>query len=1116
MPGPHPVLAPVGDPRVLPLDRPVTLAGSGPRCRLNLRSSTVSKVHAVLVRDGGVVYVRDLASREGVKVDGDLVRECLLSGGERVEFGKFEFVFEGVVSTRMPPRAPGGSLMGVEIESRTMVIGRRTTCDIVIDLEEVSSAHAILLEHNGRRYVRDLGSRTGVQLNGRRVQWEYLKGGDVITIGGREMVYVEAEAVRAEPKMRLAVASGSVLLGPGGAVEQSTFLSESMSGAIEAIREDEAGVGSGMGSGIASVGSGAAGQVAFDDGTEARDDDPAPRGPLPTGAALFSAAELPVVRENVTGAEVAVSERVPETGPQGAPSEELTYQKVLPPMMDPLAGIAETREAEESLAASSSEQERPADADADNFESMMAGLYVGAVGELGETATTTDDVGGVVMLDFDGDLDEPAGMKGEGTGLGESDGGAELWEGQYRIGEVEPNETVDAVGGGPLAEADEVVSAGAVSTTISSQGESDATALATVEMTTTSEATVCVDAPAEVVATAAGSAGEVQPTTKVEVWATSAPVVDGVRASEGVAAEASSRWVRAGTARDREDKKATSAELGKLLRGSSLIAEVPEEPEATSGGSRMLRAAIRGVVVLAVSAGAGYAGWFWGASTPEIVGRVSVPAGTSASALLLDGGVRERAVARLGAAGGSTEAGELRNDAVLRRWAEGAKMEGGVLTVKIEGDAGAAERLKALLAAAAEKATPVGVSVEKAVATAEDELRAVSAALSAMETKLTDAEGRIKDASGVPGLSAEVREAEKQRDQLATKFESARSGEPATDGAARHKLDEAVVSFRKQLEAAKALPTADQRLAVFVNAAQSVQEQGAALSDEILRSRQEQADRLVSLRKRLAERMRIRQQQAWDGDSELKVMAEELDAARRKLATAKEKNATHAIQDLTGEVEYFEGLVKSRRALVGQDRGDQRALQEVQSIIEEQAQATEIDRRRLTESFEQMRQSLVRALPEAGTVPDVERQLATDLEARLGELQAARAAMTEAAATAISRHQDAVKQLETQLAEAEATLVDKGRTLEMARQSMPTPKQLDDLREKTAAARRAKSDAERGLETAKTAGSEKTVAAETTLSGGGGARRMYIAGGAAVGSLVLLSPLLRSRWRDEP
>src|SRR5438128_1492727 len=81
-----------GKPEV-PLSRTVTLIGSGAGARLQLISSTVSKSHALVVNSDNGVYIRDLASRTKVLVNGQEAREAILKSGDTLQIGKFEFRF---------------------------------------------------------------------------------------------------------------------------------------------------------------------------------------------------------------------------------------------------------------------------------------------------------------------------------------------------------------------------------------------------------------------------------------------------------------------------------------------------------------------------------------------------------------------------------------------------------------------------------------------------------------------------------------------------------------------------------------------------------------------------------------------------------------------------------------------------------------------------------------------------------------------------------------------------------------------------------------------------------------------------------------------------------------
>ncbi|MFN4241718.1 MAG: FHA domain-containing protein [Tepidisphaerales bacterium] len=1188
LPGPHPVLAPLNDPRVLPLDRPVTLAGSGPRCRLNLRSSTVSKVHAIFIRDGATVYVRDLASREGVKVDGEPIRECLLTGGEKITIGRFEFVFEAVASSRLPRRAPSGTLQGIEIESRTFLIGRRNTADLVLDREEVSSAHALLLEYNGRRYLRDLGSRTGVLLNGHRVQWEYLKSGDVITIAGQELVYVEDEPVKFEPRMRLNTPTSSVLLGPNGSVEQATFLSENLSeqllgvssddsvaGSIEATPADSAVAlsfgGTGADAGPAATPAvatetdaapdapppvaddpvtpwgTAAGGVAFDDGTPPPTEDEtgatkkaaAPANP----AEAFSSHLLPVTEEP-PGLETLVpvpasADPLAPTASDAPPVAEPADVKPSPLPFDPLAGYdvqLPAAAAGDTLAGggdaapplpttTTSTVTSAAGAAADDFESLLAGLDV-AVEAVSSTPLGAPSAAGPATSSFaspaESDTDErafappPAIDVAEGITLeltfddppptpeaatGTSDRLAHTQE-------TEPQLTQEtAANVTPLPHA-------------SAETASDTLAAATPPQpapTTPPEPTGATAEPpaapwpplaapdSPLVTGAAGLTRRAVETTTTAGTAAGPAIGQPPTAGASAALAVSGQDVGPSEGRDRQ----LGERFDRMLRGEEPLVVEDESRDAVRGGARFLTTLARWLVIGALVAAAAYAGWSLAAPVPMVEASVRVPAGLTSTSVLTAEPVRRRAVQRLAEQHPGVSPGVLRNEALLQTWAEAAKLEAGQLTLRVVGDADDVKRAEALLWAVGGPADGLsGVSAEQARSARQEQLAAAEAALAAAEKRLADARERVVDAETLSALATEVRAAEKQRDQLAARLDSLRASAPSRDQQAQRTLDRAVAAFEAQLEATRNQPSADERLSRFVAAVQRVEEQGAELMDDILTRREEQARRLQSLRRRLDERMRIRQQQAWDNDATLKQLTADSEAVRRRLNDARERNDLTAATDLAGELDYYEGLIKSRKALIGTDRGDERALAELQSIIEEQAQATEADRQRLASGFESMRQAIVSALPELSTLPDSEFRLAAELETRLSELQAARANLAESAAAAQRQHQEAVAQLEAELDAATAKLVELGERLETTRTAQPQPAELKELEARVQAAREAVQIARSAMESAEGEPADLPAARLVTADAG---YRPYVAAGAGLVTLALLSPLMRSR-----
>ncbi len=95
------------------------------------------------------------------------------------------------------PRNPQLILHGnthVQVDRPVMNIGRRRTNHVVIDDPRVSRVHAQLRLRFGRYVLYDLGSMGGTFVNGQRVTECILRHGDVISLAGVALVYVEDES----------------------------------------------------------------------------------------------------------------------------------------------------------------------------------------------------------------------------------------------------------------------------------------------------------------------------------------------------------------------------------------------------------------------------------------------------------------------------------------------------------------------------------------------------------------------------------------------------------------------------------------------------------------------------------------------------------------------------------------------------------------------------------------------------------------------------------------------------------------------------------------------------------------------------------------------------------
>lgn len=83
---------------------------------------------------------------------------------------------------RLVPLNPGAA-PAIPVERPVVLIGRHEECDIRLDLPAISRRHCCLALAYDRLLIRDLGSRHGVLVNGRRVDEARLSFGDEVAIG---------------------------------------------------------------------------------------------------------------------------------------------------------------------------------------------------------------------------------------------------------------------------------------------------------------------------------------------------------------------------------------------------------------------------------------------------------------------------------------------------------------------------------------------------------------------------------------------------------------------------------------------------------------------------------------------------------------------------------------------------------------------------------------------------------------------------------------------------------------------------------------------------------------------------------------------------------------------
>ncbi len=87
-------------------------------------------------------------------------------------------------------------------KGNSLIIGRRETCNIVIDNLAVSSTHAKVDMLDDGCLLTDLQSKNGTFVNGKMITSHWLRPGDVVMIGKHTLVYkfAQGEEAQGEPQ----------------------------------------------------------------------------------------------------------------------------------------------------------------------------------------------------------------------------------------------------------------------------------------------------------------------------------------------------------------------------------------------------------------------------------------------------------------------------------------------------------------------------------------------------------------------------------------------------------------------------------------------------------------------------------------------------------------------------------------------------------------------------------------------------------------------------------------------------------------------------------------------------------------------------------------------------
>jgi predicted component of type VI protein secretion system len=142
-------LVALGDGPSILLDKPILLLGRHPECDIQIDSRKISRRHCCIAQVSDYLVIRDLASTNGVRINGVRVVEGRLAAGDELTIGSHRYRVSWESAAEQPPRRAAAPPGAPKPHQRPTVLDAvpddlLENCDEPVPLPEPGAAHASL------------------------------------------------------------------------------------------------------------------------------------------------------------------------------------------------------------------------------------------------------------------------------------------------------------------------------------------------------------------------------------------------------------------------------------------------------------------------------------------------------------------------------------------------------------------------------------------------------------------------------------------------------------------------------------------------------------------------------------------------------------------------------------------------------------------------------------------------------------------------------------------------------------------------------------------------------------------------------------------------------------